>query len=330
MKLALFLLLFLPFITSASVVINEIAWMGTLPKDGESAQAAANNEWVELYNSSADAISLEGWILTSSDLRPNITLSGSIPAGGYYLMERTSDEVVPGIAAELIYPYKDNALSNTGEYLFLKDASGNVVDDVSASSGWPAGDNNTKETMQRSGTTWVTAAATPKAANSGSASQPPAPDLEPPPPAPEPEPSPSPLPPPPPPPPSATNSEPSSSDPPLAPPPPPIPASTPPPASITESESSLTDNVSGNTEISPPAVEPAAQTAKENNVNIIDNNEESFHKTPLNIEIENSKRARERKYGSPNPIDLTPIDSEVAQTALLSESLPETQNSIFS
>jgi len=184
-----------PVVVNAGVVINEIAWMGTVPREGESAQAAANNEWIELYNSFSDAVSLDGWTLSSADLRPNITLSGNIPAGGFYLMERTSDDVVPGVAADLIYPYKDNALSNTGEHLFLKDSSGNSIDEVNASSGWPAGDNTTKETMQGSGLNWITAAATPKAVNSGSTPPPPPvsdPEPPPPPPAPAPEPKPEP------------------------------------------------------------------------------------------------------------------------------------------
>lgn len=201
MRVAFFVfvaIIFFPAFVNADIIINEIAWMGALPKEGESTQAAANNEWLELYNSSASDISLEGWALSSSDLRPNISLSGSIPANGYYLMERTSDDVVPGISADLIYPYKDNALSNTGEHLFLKGSSGNIVDEVDALSGWPAGDNITKETMQRNGNSWVTALATPKASNIVS--------LPPPPPTPPDPPS---APPPPQPPPPGSAPEPS-------------------------------------------------------------------------------------------------------------------------
>lgn len=149
----------------AGILINEIAWMGTLPKTGESPQAAANNEWIELYNSGDSNILLGGWKIVAEDGAPDIALSGTISAGGYFLLERSSDEVVPAILADLIYPYKNNALSNSGEHLFLKDASGAIIDEVDAHLGWPAGDNDTKETMQRSGNKWITATGTPQALN---------------------------------------------------------------------------------------------------------------------------------------------------------------------
>src|SRR3989344_1204230 len=38
---------------SHDVTVNEIAWMGSLPRNGESVAAAANNEWIELKNNSA-------------------------------------------------------------------------------------------------------------------------------------------------------------------------------------------------------------------------------------------------------------------------------------
>lgn len=162
--LVLLLSLFPLGAAASGVVINEIVWMGTLPKAGESVQAAANNEWVELYNPTASVVSLEGWKLVAADGMPDIALSGSISAGGYFLLERANDEVVAGIAADLVYPYKNNALSNEGEHLFLKDAGGAIIDEVAATTKWPAGDNMTKETMQRAGTGWVTATGTPRAA----------------------------------------------------------------------------------------------------------------------------------------------------------------------
>lgn len=164
------LLIFLPLHVSAagSILISEIAWMGTLPREGESTQAAANNEWMELYNPTSGTVSLDGWKIVALDGMPDITLSGMIAAGGYFLLERANDEVVPGIVADLIpYPYKNNALSNEGEHLFLKDASGATVDEVNAASEWPAGDNATKQTMQRAGSGWVTATGTPRAQNQG-------------------------------------------------------------------------------------------------------------------------------------------------------------------
>lgn len=150
-----------------NVVINEVAWMGMLPKSGESPQAAANNEWIELWNSGRSLVSLEGWKIVAQDGMPDISLSGVIPAGGYFLLERGSDDVLPQISADLVYPFKNNALSNSGEHLFIKDANGGTIDEINFSSGWPAGDNDSKQTAQKVGSTWITATSTPRAQNYG-------------------------------------------------------------------------------------------------------------------------------------------------------------------
>ncbi len=173
-RISLFLsvaIFFAPAAAGAQVVINEVAWMGTLPKDGETPAAAANNEWIELYNGSGNNVSLEGWRIISADGNPDIPLAGTVAAGGYFLLERTNDDTVSGIPADLIYPYNTSksSLSNSGEYLYLKDVSGVIADEINGTSQWPAGDNDTKETMQRSGAGWITAPATPRAPNAGAA-----------------------------------------------------------------------------------------------------------------------------------------------------------------
>ncbi|WP_227551664.1 phospholipase D-like domain-containing protein [Metabacillus sediminilitoris] len=152
---------------TTNVVINEIAWMGT--------SIDYNDEWIELYNNSGSPVVLDGWKLNTADGTPSITLSGTIPAYGYYLLERTDDQAVSGIAADLIY---SGALSNTGEQLKLIDLAGSVIDEVDT---WYAGDNTAKATMERidpnvggiSSSNWATAnqsyangLGTPKAFNS--------------------------------------------------------------------------------------------------------------------------------------------------------------------
>ncbi|PIZ88859.1 MAG: hypothetical protein COX90_02405 [Candidatus Nealsonbacteria bacterium CG_4_10_14_0_2_um_filter_38_17] len=137
----LFLFCLTPFKSSAAnldVVINEVAWMGTTN--------SANDEWFELYNNTQNPISLDGWQLISQDGTPKITLSGIIPANGFYLLERTNDDTVPGILADKIYT---GALGNSGEYLKLYDNLNNIVDEVNCSEKWFAGDNKTKQTMER-------------------------------------------------------------------------------------------------------------------------------------------------------------------------------------
>jgi hypothetical protein len=148
-------------------VINEIAWMGTT--------ASASDEWIELKNTGDQPVDLSGWTLSSADAKLHVSLDRSIPARGFYLLERTDDTSVAGISADLIYT---GALSNAGEGLALNDRSGAAVDTADFSSGWPAGDSTSKKTMERTEGGWITSkdpGGTPKAENdAGAAAVPPA------------------------------------------------------------------------------------------------------------------------------------------------------------
>ncbi|HLC77259.1 MAG TPA: lamin tail domain-containing protein [archaeon] len=147
-----------PSIVFAQMYTSEIAWMGT--------EESAANEWIELKNMSSSDIHLDGWTLRAEDGTPDIRLSGTIRGGGYFLLERTDDSTVLSMTADQVYA---GALSNSGEQLELKDSSGVLVNSVRAKSGWPAGDNMTKNTMQWSGSQssggWITAPPTPRAEN---------------------------------------------------------------------------------------------------------------------------------------------------------------------
>ncbi|MBT3321860.1 MAG: lamin tail domain-containing protein [Anaerolineae bacterium] len=116
------------------VVINEIAWGGTTDYSGD--------EWIELYNPTSNSIDITGWILIADGADPklNITLIGDIPAGGYFLLERTNDDTISDIEANQIYSFTDNALSNDGEILRLFDLSSTEIDTANIDGGdWPAG-----------------------------------------------------------------------------------------------------------------------------------------------------------------------------------------------
>ncbi len=146
---ALFLLLFLPLACLAenkTVVINEIAWMGT--------EQSHYDEWIELKNITDEAMDLRGWRLEAEDGSPVIELDGEIAPQGFFILERTDDSTLPGIKADLIYA---GALSNQGETLRLIDKEGAVIDVVEAGEGWPAGDNQNKRAMERK-TTGLSAA----------------------------------------------------------------------------------------------------------------------------------------------------------------------------
>ncbi len=145
----------------ASVVISEVAWMGT--------SESANAEWIEFYNTSDDVIDLTGWRLYESGGDTLIfTFSKNIPGKTYFVLERVTPSVpdaLPSINDES-GSFGGSGLSNNGEHLVLKDSSGSVVAELNAGSGWQAGDVESKQTMQLSNGTWITAEGTPKASPS--------------------------------------------------------------------------------------------------------------------------------------------------------------------
>jgi len=92
------------------VVVSEVAWSG-MP-------ASSLDEWIELYNNTGSDIDLTGWRLHTADT-PNVSLQGVIPAGGYFLLERTDDTSVPDRSADQLYT---GGLTNApGEVITLTD-----------------------------------------------------------------------------------------------------------------------------------------------------------------------------------------------------------------
>ena len=161
--LFVWVLIIAPLGVSASVVISEVAWMGSSDN--------ANAEWIELHNQGSDSIVITGWKIVSSTGSPTITLNGTMAPGSYYLLTRTSTSIIPGVTGDQAYT---GALSNSGATITLTDALGGVIDEVVGGTNWTAigGNNTTKETPQRNGNTWVTAVATPKAENRSAPSEP--------------------------------------------------------------------------------------------------------------------------------------------------------------
>ncbi len=123
-----------------TILINELAWAGTF--------ASANDEWIELFNTSNEAINLNGWTLTDGgDIR--INLGGTISPKGYFLLERTDNSTIVDISANQLY--RGN-LRNSGETLRLTDPSGSLIDSANGGGGsWPAGDAASRKSMERAG-----------------------------------------------------------------------------------------------------------------------------------------------------------------------------------
>jgi len=131
------------------IVFNEIAWMGT--------QVSGNDEWIELKNLSSEPINLSGWQILdkNQDIKIFFDEEDIIPPFGFYLLERSNDQTVPTIKADKIYT---GNLSNENEQLYLFDNNCQLRDKIV--SPWPAGDNNSKRTMERNSLSIVPAATT--------------------------------------------------------------------------------------------------------------------------------------------------------------------------
>ncbi len=121
------------------LAINEVAWAGTA--------ANARDEWIELVNNTSRDVDLTGWVLRWEDVEIALgevagntreTRRTTIPARGFFLLERTDDTTVREVEADLIYT---GGLANAGERLELVDPSGAVVDSANADAedGWYAG-----------------------------------------------------------------------------------------------------------------------------------------------------------------------------------------------
>ncbi len=119
------------------VVINEIAWSGSLD--------SANDEWIELFNNTSQDIDLAGWTI-EDDGTPITIDQGIIPARGYFLIEDHEDAVI-NKAADIIIGI---SLSNSGDSLVLKDHNSTTIDTVNSTGiSWYAGSSTSNATMER-------------------------------------------------------------------------------------------------------------------------------------------------------------------------------------
>lgn len=123
---------------AGSVVINEVAWAGSLDN--------SNDEWIELYNPTSQSVDLSGWYVEDDYTDKYTIVSGAISSHGYFLIE-DNENAVASVTADAVIGL---SLANSGDSLILKNASGSVIDSVNVSGGaWYAGSNTTKATMER-------------------------------------------------------------------------------------------------------------------------------------------------------------------------------------
>ena len=140
-------------ISSSPIVINEVAWAGSA--------AASSDEWGELYNKTSETLQLSSVTLAAGNGTPYIPLSGTIAAGGYYLIERGTDgNAVSDVAGDLNVPFSGllagSGLEDAGEVLSLihggTGIASTTVDStpaVSSCSGWCGGSLTSYTSMEK-------------------------------------------------------------------------------------------------------------------------------------------------------------------------------------
>lgn len=148
-----------------TVVINEVAWAGSAD--------SANDEWIELFNTTGAAVDLSGWTISDDNGASVYALGGTIAAHGYFLIEDSEAVVNPNVADLIV----NLSLANTGDSLVLYDEGSQVIDAVNSSGGmWFAGSSATYATMERINATesgdnpanWVNGSGTGATASLGS------------------------------------------------------------------------------------------------------------------------------------------------------------------
>src|SRR3989338_2621048 len=109
---------------------------------------SANDEWIELKNTTSLPVSLFGWQLLDEANQIQVIFASQdvVAANDFYILERTDDMTLPNISADKIYT---GALSNTEESLRLFNVNCVLVDEVLAKPNWPGGYNDTKKTLER-------------------------------------------------------------------------------------------------------------------------------------------------------------------------------------
>lgn len=126
----------LPRVASAdgmpAVVISELMWMGS--------SMVSSDEWIELRNTTSEAVDLAGWRLTKLSSGVEATMltisSGSIPGGGLFVVAN-DPAATSRLASEPDLVDTAVSLVNTKLQITLYDANGALIDRADDGSGAP-------------------------------------------------------------------------------------------------------------------------------------------------------------------------------------------------
>ncbi len=139
------------------VILNEVAWMGS--------SSGTTHEWIELQNLSGDAVNISGWQLINENEKLHVTFPqqsifnpfDKLRAGGRFMvLARKAANDALDLNAKVTFT---GSIRNNNEGLRLFDNTCRLIDEIPTSAQWPAGDNKTKQTMERtSDLLWRTSA----------------------------------------------------------------------------------------------------------------------------------------------------------------------------
>lgn len=119
------------------LIFSEIAWMGRVD--------AATHEWIELRSISGKSVNLSGWQILNENERIHFTFpQKSEFIGSHVVLARNA--VKETVDAQYVF---SGSLRNSNEGLRLYDNECNLIDEIPVSSNWSAGNNKTKQTMER-------------------------------------------------------------------------------------------------------------------------------------------------------------------------------------
>lgn len=125
----------------APVIINEVAWMGT--------KQSFTHEWIELRNISGGAINISGWQVINENDKIHITFpQQSVFDEQFIVLARNAANDALKLGANVLFT---GSIRNSNEGLRLFDNNCALIDEALASPSWLAGNNQTKQTMERRG-----------------------------------------------------------------------------------------------------------------------------------------------------------------------------------
>lgn len=117
---------------NAGITINEVLGSTT----------SSDTEFIELYNTGGSSVDLTGWSIelwdsdagaafgTSDGAAPYVINSGSIAAGGHFLLANALAEGAFGVLSSSGNQLPSNAIENSSYTMVLRDALSNVVETI--------------------------------------------------------------------------------------------------------------------------------------------------------------------------------------------------------